>query len=106
MSRRQGDNQGRASSRQGARHVPEHRGFGDRNKLSYPGGTSERGRAGLWKEEGSKLNSNTLAWKIPWTEEPGGLQSIGLQRVGHDRSDLAHGTQTTLGKKLGSPLRA
>ena len=28
--------------------------------------------------------SSTLAWKIPWTEEPGGLQSMGLQRVGHD----------------------
>jgi len=25
-----------------------------------------------------------VAWKIPWTEEPGGLQSMGLQRVGHD----------------------
>ena len=30
-----------------------------------------------------------LAWRIPWTEEPGGLQSIGSQRVGHDQSDLA-----------------
>ena len=30
-----------------------------------------------------------LAWRVPWTEEPGGLQSIGLQRVGHDCSDLA-----------------
>ena len=29
-------------------------------------------------------HSSTLAWKIPWTEEPGGLQSTGLQRVGHD----------------------
>ena len=28
--------------------------------------------------------SSTLAWRIPWTEEPGGLQSIGLQRVGHN----------------------
>ena len=28
--------------------------------------------------------SSTLAWKIPWTEEPGGLQTMGLQRVGHD----------------------
>ena len=28
-------------------------------------------------------HSSTLAWKIPWTEEPGGLQSMGLQRVGH-----------------------
>ena len=29
-----------------------------------------------------------IAWRIPWTEEPGGLQSIGLQRVGHDLSDF------------------
>ena len=27
---------------------------------------------------------STLAWKIPWTEDPGRVQSIGLQRVGHD----------------------
>ena len=27
---------------------------------------------------------NILAWRIPWTEEPGGLQSMGSQRVGHD----------------------
>ena len=29
-------------------------------------------------------HSSILAWEIPWTEEPGGLQSIRLQRVGHD----------------------
>jgi len=29
-------------------------------------------------------HSSILAWRIPWTEEPGTLQSIGLQRVGHD----------------------
>ena len=29
-------------------------------------------------------HSSILAWKIPWTEEPGGLQSIGWQRVGHN----------------------
>ena len=29
-------------------------------------------------------HSSTLAWKIPWAEEPGGLPSMGLQRVGHD----------------------
>ena len=33
--------------------------------------------------------SSTLAWRIPWTEKSGGLQSIGLQRVWHDWSDLA-----------------
>ena len=31
-------------------------------------------------------HSSTLAWKIPWMEEPGGLQSLGLLRVGHDRA--------------------
>ena len=35
-------------------------------------------------------HSNILAWRIPWTEEPSGLQSIGSQRVGHDWSDLAY----------------
>jgi len=30
------------------------------------------------------IHSSTIAWKIPWTEEPGRLQSTGLQRVGHD----------------------
>ena len=30
------------------------------------------------------IHSSTLAWKMPWTEEAGGLQSMGLQRVGHN----------------------
>ena len=30
-----------------------------------------------------------LAWRIPWTEEPGGLQPIGLQKVGNNQGDLA-----------------
>ena len=34
-------------------------------------------------EEGMAIHSSFLAWRIPWTEEPGGLQSMGLQRVGH-----------------------
>ena len=34
-------------------------------------------------------HSSTLAWRIPGTGEPGGLPSMGLHRVGHDRSDLA-----------------
>ena len=34
-------------------------------------------------------HSSALAWKIPWMEEPGGLQSMGSRRVGHDWSDLA-----------------
>ena len=35
-------------------------------------------------EKEMATHSSTLAWKIPWTEEPGRLQSVGLQRVGHN----------------------
>ena len=35
-------------------------------------------------EKGMAIHSSILAWKIPWTEEPGRLQSIGSQRVGRD----------------------
>ena len=35
-------------------------------------------------EKEMATHSSTLAWKIPWTEDPGRLQSMGLQRVGHD----------------------
>ena len=34
-------------------------------------------------ENGMTIHSSILAWRIPWTEEPGGLQSMGLQRIGH-----------------------
>ena len=40
-------------------------------------------------------HSSTLAWRIPWTEEPGGLPSMGSHRVGHDQSDLAAGAAAT-----------
>ena len=35
-------------------------------------------------EEGMATHFSILAWRIPWTEEAGGLQSVGSQRVGHD----------------------
>ena len=35
-------------------------------------------------EEGMATHSSILAWRIPWTEEPGGLTSMGSHRVGHD----------------------
>ena len=37
-------------------------------------------------------HSSTLAWKIPWTEKPGRLQSMGSQRAGHDRVTSPHST--------------
>ena len=41
-------------------------------------------------EEGMTTHSSILTWRILWTEEPGGLQSIGSQRVGHNWSNLVH----------------
>ena len=38
----------------------------------------------LYLEKEMAIHSSMIAWKIPWTEEPGGLQSIGSQRAGHD----------------------
>ena len=49
-----------------------------------------------WKdplEEGMATHSSILAWRIPWTEEPGGLQCMGLQRVRHDWA-TKHSTET------------
>ena len=40
--------------------------------------------SGRSPKEGTATHSSNLAWRIPWTEEPGRLQSIGLQRVRHD----------------------
>ena len=42
-------------------------------------------------EEGMATPSSILAWRIPWTEEPGGLQSMRSQRVGHGKT-TKHGT--------------
>ena len=41
-------------------------------------------------EKRIEIHSSFPAWRIPWTEEPGRLQSVGSQRVRHDCSDLAH----------------
>ena len=48
-------------------------------------------------EKGRASHSSVVAWKIPWTEKPGRLQSVGLQRVGHDWV-----TNTHTGMKLDS----
>ena len=65
-------------------------------KNSFPGGSVVKnlpavpetwvqslGREELLEKE-MATHSSTLAWRIPWTEEPGGLKSMGLQRVRHD----------------------
>ena len=45
--------------------------------------------------EGTATHSSIVAWKIPWTEQPGGLQSMGFQRVGHDWSYLSTAQHST-----------
>ena len=72
---------------------------------SLPAGDSSKEPACQWRrhemcvwslgwedllEEGMATHSSIHAWRIPGTEEPEGLQSIGLQRVRHDWSNLAH----------------
>ena len=60
--------------------------------MDFPGGSEGKvsaynagdpGREDPLKKE-MATHSSTLAWKIPWTEKPGRLQSMGSQRVGHD----------------------
>ena len=54
-------------------------------------------------EEGTTTHSSILAWRIPWAEDPSGLQSIGSQRVRHDWSNWActhtHGTKKVFNYK-------
>ena len=51
------------------------------------------------------LHSSPLAWKIPWTEEPGGLQSMGSLRVGHDERLHFHFSLSCIGEGNGNPLQ-
>ena len=75
-----------------------------KHKMGFPRGASDKEPAylagnirdmgsipGLGRSLGERhtTESSSLAWRIPWTEEPGMLQSIGLQRIRHDSGDLA-----------------
>ena len=56
-------------------------------------------------EKAMAPHSSALAWKIPWTEEPGRLQSIGSRRVGHDWATSFHFSLSCIGEGNGSPLQ-
>ena len=56
-------------------------------------------------EKAMAPHSSTLAWKIPWMEEPGGLQSMGSQRVGHDWGLHFHFSLSCTGEGNGNPLQ-
>ena len=51
------------------------------------------------------LHSSTLAWRIPWTEEPGRLQSMGSQRVRHDWATSLSLSLSCIGEGNGNPLQ-
>ena len=51
-------------------------------------------------EKGTYIYSSVLVWKLPWTEEPGRLQSIGLQKVGHDWVTFTYNWYTKKKKKI------
>ena len=55
-------------------------------------------------EKGTAAHLSVLAWRVPWTQEPGGPWSIGLQRVEHNQSNLVytHGVMWAGGENLGS----
>ena len=70
--------------------------------MGFPGGSVDKESAcnvgdtgdvglipgsGRFPEKGMATHCSILAWNVPWTEEPGGLQSMKLQRVGHAYSD-------------------
>ena len=74
--------------------------------MGFPGGSAVKnlpagaeGRFNPWVqslgqedclEKGMATHSSILAWRIPWTEEPGGLQSMGSQRVGYNGAANTH----------------
>ena len=68
-----------------------HNGFPDGSEVKNPPAMQKmqeiRVQSLGWEdplEEDMVTNSSILAWRIPWTEEPGGLQSFGSQKVGHN----------------------
>ena len=68
--------------------LPDRKGFPGGSAVKNPPAIQEVQVRSLGQEDpledGMATHSNILAWRIPWTEEPGGLQSIGSQRVTHD----------------------
>ena len=56
-------------------------------------------------EKEMTIHSSILAWRIPWAEKLGGLQSMGSQRIGHDQSNLAYTHVSLYGKYTNKSLK-
>ena len=84
--------------------------------MGFPGGSVVKNLAAMqetqvpslgWEDPQKKemvTHSNTVAWRIPWSEEPGGLQSMGSQRVGHDKATNTFTSGSKLFNELAMPL--
>ena len=77
-----------SSSAGGASSIPD---WGTEVPLAVQGGQNEKALSkrinaviAFHKEKAMAPHASTLAWKVPWTEEPGRLRSMGSRRVGHD----------------------
>ena len=68
-------------------------------------GHSSWDQLGLFAEQAVATHSSTLAWNIPWTEEPGRLQSIRSLRVRHDWVTSLHFSLSCIGEGNGNPLQ-
>ena len=84
--------------------------------MGFPGGSVVKNLAAMqetqvrslgWEDPQKKemvTHSSILAWRIPRTEEPGGLQSMGSQRVGHDKATNTFTSGSELFNELAMPL--
>ena len=75
------------------------------SQLFASGGQSIRTILECYTEKAMAPHSSTLAWKTPWTEEPGSLQSMGSQRVGHNWATSFHFSLSCIGEGNGNPLQ-
>ena len=74
---------------------------------NLPAMQETRGQSLGWEdplEKGMAIHSSILAWRIPWTEEPGWPQSMGSQRVGHDWATNTTIATTNIPSETGIPL--
>ena len=72
-----------------------------KNPPANAGGIRDVGSTPGWGRSPGATHSSVLAWRIPWTEEPGGLQSIGLQRVGQDWMQFSMHIQSMGSQRVG-----
>ena len=89
--------------------TPNHTGAGahlhEEHLIQYKSYTKNNGLVGLSTEKAMAPHSSTLAWKIPWTEEPGGLQPMGSEESDTTEQLHFHFSLSCIGEGNGNPLQ-